>query len=138
MWPGMRPATGWMANFTSTPRLVRAIVQLADAVLGLGHGHAVAGDDDHGPGGVHDLGRVFGRGALGRPLLDGRRWRPAPGRMPPNSTLANERFIALHMMIERIRPDEPSKAPAAISRLFFKHEAHRHGRQTGVGSSTGR
>ena len=38
----------------------------------------------------------------------------------PNSTLVNERFMALHMMIERIRPDEPSRAPAAISRLFFK------------------
>ena len=36
----------------------------------------------------------------------------------PNSTLANERFIALHMMIERIKPDEPSSAPAAISSLL--------------------
>ena len=34
----------------------------------------------------------------------------------PNSTFVNERFIALHMMIERIRPDEPSSAPAMISR----------------------
>ena len=28
----------------------------------------------------------------------------------------NERFMALHMMIDRIRPDEPSSAPAMISR----------------------
>ena len=36
----------------------------------------------------------------------------------PNSTLVNERFIALHMMIDRIRPDDPSSAPAMISSLF--------------------
>ena len=36
----------------------------------------------------------------------------------PNSTLVNERFIALHMMIERISPDDPSSAPAMISSLF--------------------
>ena len=36
----------------------------------------------------------------------------------PNSTLVNERFIALHMMIDRIRPDDPSSAPAVISSLF--------------------
>ena len=37
----------------------------------------------------------------------------------PNSTLVNERFIALHMMIDRIRPDEPSSAPAMISSLLL-------------------
>ena len=36
--------------------------------------------------------------------------------MRPNSTFVNERFIALHMMIERIRPEEPSSAPATISK----------------------
>ena len=36
----------------------------------------------------------------------------------PNSTLVNERFIARHMMIDRIRPDEPSSAPAVMSSLF--------------------
>ena len=36
----------------------------------------------------------------------------------PKSTFVNERFIARHMMIERIRPDEPSSAPAMISSLF--------------------
>ena len=30
----------------------------------------------------------------------------------------NERFIARHMMIERIRPDDPSSAPAMMSSLF--------------------
>ena len=36
----------------------------------------------------------------------------------PNSTLVNERFIALHMMIDRMKPDEPSSAPAMISSLL--------------------
>ena len=34
----------------------------------------------------------------------------------PNSTLVNERFMARHMTIERIRPEEPSSDPAMISR----------------------
>src|ERR1039457_6638658 len=36
----------------------------------------------------------------------------------PNSTLVNDRFMALHMMIERISPDEPSSAPATTNRLL--------------------
>ena len=46
MWPGMRPATGWMAYETSTPRCLEQLGQLADRVLRLGHGEAVAGHDD--------------------------------------------------------------------------------------------
>ncbi len=38
---------------------------------------------------------------------------------PPNSTLANERFIALHIRIDRMRPDEPSSAPAMMSSLLL-------------------
>ena len=37
----------------------------------------------------------------------------------PKSTLRNERFIARHMMIERIRPEAPSSAPATISSLLL-------------------
>ena len=36
----------------------------------------------------------------------------------PNSTLLNERFMARHMTMARMRPDMPSSAPATISRLF--------------------
>ena len=36
----------------------------------------------------------------------------------PNSTFANERFMARHMMIDRIRPDDPSRAPAITSSLL--------------------
>src|SRR2546428_8700412 len=35
----------------------------------------------------------------------------------PNSTFENDRFIARHMMIERIRPLDPSSAPA-VTRSF--------------------
>ena len=36
----------------------------------------------------------------------------------PNSTLVNERFIALHMITDRMKPDDPSSAPAMISSLL--------------------
>ena len=51
MWPGMRPATGWIAYFTSTPRALEQVGQLADRVLGLRDGQPVAGHD-------HDLVRA--------------------------------------------------------------------------------
>ena len=47
MWPGSRPATGWMPNRTLTPLLAQVPGQLGDRVLGLRDGHAVAGGDDH-------------------------------------------------------------------------------------------
>ena len=37
----------------------------------------------------------------------------------PNSTLVNDRFIARHMMMARMNPDDPSSAPATISSLLF-------------------
>ena len=42
MWPGIRPATGWIAYFTSTPARLEELGELADLVLGLGDGEAVA------------------------------------------------------------------------------------------------
>ena len=47
MCPGIRPATGWIAYLTSTPRGLEELGQLADRVLGLRDRQAVAGDDDH-------------------------------------------------------------------------------------------
>ena len=47
MCPGIRPATGWMAKRTSTPSFVQGVGELPHLVLGLGDGHAVAGDDHH-------------------------------------------------------------------------------------------
>ena len=47
MWPGMRPATGWIAYLTSTPLLLEHVRELTDVVLRLRDRHAVAGRDDH-------------------------------------------------------------------------------------------
>ena len=44
--------------------LGQLIVQFLHAVLGLGHRHAVAGDDHDQVGLLHDLGRAFGRFAF--------------------------------------------------------------------------
>ncbi|CFV96206.1 Uncharacterised protein [Bordetella pertussis] len=44
---------------------------------------------------------------------------PAWPPNPPSSTLKNERFIALHMMYERIAPEEPTSEPAMISMGLF-------------------
>ncbi|MCY1379931.1 hypothetical protein D9M69_676980 [compost metagenome] len=41
---------------------------------------------------------------------------------PPRMTLKNERFIALHMMYERIAPDEPTREPATISIELFSEK----------------
>ncbi len=41
---------------------------------------------------------------------------------PPSSTLKNERFIARHMMYDRIAPDEPTSEPAMISIGLFSEK----------------
>ncbi len=40
---------------------------------------------------------------------------PSAAPKPPRITEMNERFIALHMMYERIAPEEPTSEPATIS-----------------------
>ncbi len=47
MCPGIRPATGWIAYLTSTPRSSSSVRELAHVVLCLRDGHSVSGDDDH-------------------------------------------------------------------------------------------
>ena len=112
--------------------LGQGVVQLADAVLGLGHGHAVAGDDDHGPGGRHDLGGVFGRGALGRALLGA----ALAGLNLPESAEQHVGERAVHRLAHDDREDQARGAvegPGGDQQLVVQHEAHRHGRQAGVG-----
>ena len=46
MWPGMRPATGWMAYFDLDAFLLQRVGHLAQRVLRLRHRHAVARHDD--------------------------------------------------------------------------------------------
>jgi hypothetical protein len=38
MWPGIRPATGWIAYFTSTPPLLQDVPELVEV---LAHGHTI-------------------------------------------------------------------------------------------------
>ena len=40
---------------------------------------------------------------------------PSPAPKPPRTTLKNDRFIAWHMMYDRIAPDEPTSDPAMIN-----------------------
>ena len=78
MWPGMRPATGWIANLTSTPRFEQGVAQLSDLVLRLRGGHPVAGDDHDGAGGIEQEGGLLRIHAADRPLLDGTLRRRGP------------------------------------------------------------
>ena len=43
---------------------------------------------------------------------------PPAAPKPLNSTLPRERFIALHMMLVRMMPLAPTRAPVMISRLL--------------------
>ena len=50
----------------------------------------------------------------------------------PKSTLANERFIALLIIIESKKPEVPSSAPQMMSTLLLEREAGRRRGETGV------
>ena len=47
---------------------------------------------------------------------------PSPPK-PPRITLKNERFIALHMMYDRIAPDEPTSEPGDDQHRVVQREA---------------
>ncbi len=52
-------------------------------------------------------------------------WAPAAAvavspPKPPRMTLKNERFIALHMMYERIAPELPTRLPATMSMALLR------------------
>src|SRR6478735_11034859 len=47
---------------------------------------------------------------------------PSGAPKPPRITLKKLRFIALHMMYERIAPDEPTSDPAMISIGLFSEK----------------
>ncbi len=114
MCPGMRPATGWMANFTSMPRLISDFRELLDLVLRLRHGHAVAGDDHHAfRVGHHDTGiggidRFHAAGDIARRCLAD----VSPKAL--NSTLPMERFMAFAISWVSSVPAEPTTVPAMI------------------------
>jgi hypothetical protein len=39
--------------------------------------------------------------------------------LPPRMTFGNERFIALHMMYDKMAPELPIKAPTIVIKLLF-------------------
>ena len=47
MWPGIRPATGWIPKLTSQPLFSRSSVSSFHHVLGLSNRHPVPRDDGH-------------------------------------------------------------------------------------------
>ena len=50
---------------------------------------------------------------------------PAAGASPPKPprmTLKKERFMALHMMYDRMAPDEPTRDPAMISMALLSEK----------------
>ena len=72
MCPGMRPATGWMAYFTSTPLASSRLGHLLDGVLGLRDGQPVAGHHDDLVGIGHLDRGIGGDGGLDGALIAAR------------------------------------------------------------------
>jgi hypothetical protein len=108
------------------------VVQLTDAVLGLRDGHAVAGDDDDREACSIMAAAFSGVSALYSFCSPATAfcctWPNAP-----KSTLPKERFIALHMMMERMRPAGAVEGTGGDEELVVEHEAHRDGREARVG-----
>ena len=114
------------------PRSVEHVDQLAQRVLRLGDGQAVAGHDDH-PVGVRRAGSRRPRGWPSAPA--GRRPRRRPSVEPPlsapNRMLATERPIALAISRVRNVPDAPTSVPATSSSDVAEHVAAGRDRQAG-------
>ena len=131
MWPGSRPATGWMANCTSMPRFSSSAVSSFDGVLRLRDRHTVARDDDDAARREQQLGHV--RGAWSRYLAG--RCAPAARRLAGVRAEATEDDVqdrpvhrAAHDML-RIAPLElPTSAPVMIEQVVRQHEAGRRRR----------
>jgi hypothetical protein len=113
MWPGMRPATGWIAYFTSTPR---SVAQFGHGVLRLRHCHAVAGHDDDVVGRPEQHG-VSSRAMLCTvPFASAAAVASSSDTEPnaPKSTFRAKRFIARHMRSASRKPEVPSSVPVMI------------------------
>ena len=118
MCPGMRPATGWIAYFTSTPFVLEQLGEVADVVLRLRDREPVAGDEDDAP-----RVREHDRDVVGRRRAHRLRRPHPPPPLPavastfpnaPKRTFAIERFIARAISIVSSVPDAPTSIPLTI------------------------
>src|SRR6266576_2472432 len=118
MWPGIRPATGWMANLTVIPRLVswsynsRTLCWACATAMpypGMTTTSRACSSSWSAPSTVSCFQAFCSPSAFACCTVPN----------APNRTLVNDRFIARHMMIERMRPLEPSSAPAVTSSLLL-------------------
>ena len=134
MCPGMRPATGWMANFTSTPCLVRTSNSSRTLCWAWATAMPVPGDDDH-------RGRVR---AAARPPLRARcerTVRPSSPAVPsvwscPNAAEQHVAERAVHRPAHDERQEEARRAVQSAGDdqdVVAEHEPHGRPGQPGVG-----
>ena len=129
MWPGMRPATGWMPKRTFDAVLAQRLGDLVDRVLRLRDRHAVARHDDHVLRLRQQLGGL-GRGDR-RHLAGGLPRRPAsPARrcsVPKPPAITREE-VAVHRAAHDVREDRAARADQRAGddqQVVGQHEAGR-------------
>mmetsp|Transcript_24563 Transcript_24563/g.62534 ORF Transcript_24563/g.62534 Transcript_24563/m.62534 type:complete len:311 (-) Transcript_24563:257-1189(-) len=117
MWPGILPATGWIANRTLFPAPRRARIMSAIACWALATAMPY-------PGTITTDCALLSMPAascavifVASPVTSSIS-APADSPNPPINTSARLRFIAAHIMYDRMAPDAPTKDPAISSSLF--------------------
>ena len=116
MWPGIRPATGWIAYSTSTPFFSSWSASSRTACWACATAIPYPGTITTFCAYEHDR-DVLARSPSGR-CPRSRPSRPAPActcPKAPKSTLPIERFIARPISIVSSVPDAPTSAPLTIS-----------------------
>mmetsp|Transcript_19233 Transcript_19233/g.49318 ORF Transcript_19233/g.49318 Transcript_19233/m.49318 type:complete len:205 (-) Transcript_19233:2459-3073(-) len=123
IWPGMRPATGWMPNLTVMPASRHA--EAISPTLPCARATAMPY-----PGTISTSfelamsSAVFATlvstwifGASSPAFFDG-----AATFMPPKMTLKMSRFMASHMIFVRIAPLQPMREPTTVSTGLFSRK----------------
>ena len=122
MCPGIRPATGWMPNTTSTPRSLQDLGEFGRGVVRAGDREPVAGHDHDALRVVEQDRDVVGLHRAHRPVrtapADGSRRRARGTRR--TRCRSTVRPMALAIAIVRIVPLAPTSVPAISSRTFAR------------------
>ena len=128
----MRPATGMDGELHFDAALGELIVQLANPMLGLRHGHAVAGNDHDERGLLQNLRGAFDGFFFVRTFF-------AAGSRGLHLAECAEQHIRERAVHRPAHDDRQDQAAGAVERaggdqqIVAQHKAHRHGRQPGVG-----